>query len=177
MDNMKYKMKYKILIVAILILLGNQKTFSQNSSTKGKCIEYKTGNVIPGVTMSFHTPSGIEYGNGEWWSDINGIFELKMGDDSGDLIIRFLGCYTIKILNIPQGLKHIDFGEIKMVENYGRAQFYMDGTPAELSEDQIEQDKKMRKDVLRKYRIKILGKKLKPYFEENYLVFDFDKNK
>lgn len=170
-------MKYKVVIISVLILLGNQKTFSQNSSIKGKCIEYETGNVIPGVTMSFHTHSDKVYGYGEWWSDKNGIFELKMGDDSGDLIIRFLGCYAIKILNIPQGLKHIDFGEIKMVYICDQVQYYMDGTPAELSEEQIEQCNKMKKDVLEKYHIKILGKKLKPYFEENYLVFDFDENK
>jgi hypothetical protein len=52
------------------------------------------------------------------------------------------------------------------------------GPPSNLYnfEKQKEQDKILRMNVLKKYRIKILGKKLKPYFEGKYLVFDFNKN-
>lgn len=166
-------MKYKIIIVAILILLGNQKTFSQNSSIKGKCIEYKTSDLMPGVSINFHTHSGKEYLAS---TNNDGIFELKIGDDLGNLIVSFIGCYGIKLLNIPQGLKHIDLGEIKIVELDGRFQFDMKGCAVVLSEEQIERDKKWRKDILEKYRIKVLEKELKPYFEGRYLVFDFNIN-
>ncbi len=168
-------MKYTTIVITVLILLGNPKAFSQSSSIKGKFIEYETSNVIPGVTMVFHTYSGKEY---EAYNNVNGNFEVKIGDEPGDLIVRFVGCYTIKIRNIPQGPKHLDFGEIRMVQNYGRPQFNWDGSAAEIPKELIEKDKNMRNDVLKNYRIKVLDKKLKPYFdgvdrEHQYIVFDF----
>lgn len=167
-------MKNKVVIISMLILLASLNSFSQNSSIKGIFFEYETGYVLPGVTMLFQTHSGKKY---RAYNDNNGIFELKMGDDSGDLTIRFLGCYAIKILNIPQGLKHIDLGEIKMIRNDGRPQFNMDGSAGEIPKELIEKDKNLRKEVLEKYRIKILGEELKPYFEGEYLVFDFNENR
>ena len=41
------------------------------------------------------------------------------------------------------------------------------------NEYDIEKDKNLRKKVLKKYHPKILGKRLKPYFEGNKLIFDF----
>lgn len=52
----------------------------------------------------------------------------------------------------------------------------MDGTTVEMTEEEVAIVQKMKKDVLEKYRIKMLGKELKPYFEGKYLVFDFNKN-
>jgi len=166
-------MKYKIIIVAILILLGNQKIFSQNLYIKGKYIGYETSYVMPGVSISFHTHSGEKHAGS---SDADGIFELKMQDDSEYLIFRYVGSYGIKILNIPKGHERIDFGEIKIVDNYEQLyQLRMDGTTAELSEEQVAIIEKKKSDVLEKYRIKVLGKELKPYFDGKYLVFDFNK--
>lgn len=166
-------MKYKIIIVAILILLGNQKIFSQNSFIKGKYIGFETSYVMPGVSMSFHTHSGEKHAG---LSDANRIFELEMQDDSEYLIIRFVGSYAIKILNIPEGHKQVDFGEIKIVDNYEQSyQLRMDGTTVELSEEETDFIEKKKRDVLEKYRIKVLGKELKPYFDGKYLVFDFNR--
>ena len=167
-------MKYIIALITVLILSGSQRALSQCPFITGKCIGFETNDELPGVCMEFRAHSGKMYSD---CSDENGFFELTIGEESGDLIIRFLGCYAIKILNIPQGLTQIDFGEIPMVENYGRPQFYMDGSAAKLSEEQIAKDKKMRKDVLENYRIKVLGEKLKPYFEGKYIVFDFRAGK
>ena len=48
--------------------------------------------------------------------------------------------------------------------------------PYKISDVSREEDKRLRKEVLKKYRIKVNGKKLKPHFEEKILVFDFDRN-
>lgn len=162
-------MKYKIIIVAILILLGNQKIFSQNSFVKGKIIDYETNKPMPAVTVveNFSMNGTI--------SGMDGNFEVNLEGNTRKLEVCFVTCYTIKFINIPIENKHIDFGHIKMVTNYltvntGPGIFYT------ITEYDREKDKKLRNNVLKKYRIKVLGKKLKPYFEGNKLVFDFNKN-
>jgi hypothetical protein len=163
-------MKNIILIVTVLILIGNQENSGQNSSFKGKFVDFETGKVMPGVTMTYYAQSGKDY---KGYNEGNGTFELKTGAESGDLVIQFLGYYSIKLVNIPNGIKQIDFGEIKIVKNFGLPESYMDGSLAELTKEQIEKDKRMRKDVLENYHIQVFGENIKPYFEGNYLVFDF----
>lgn len=167
-------MKCIVVIFIILILSGTQSGFSQNSSIKGKFIEYETGSALPGVSLVFQAHSGKEY---ETSNELNGVFEFRIGDEPGNLIIRFLGCYTIKILNIPQEFVPLDLGEIRMVQNYGRPQFYMDGSAAEIPEELIEKDKNMREDVLKNYRLKVNEKQIVPYFEGNHLIFDLKQKK
>ncbi len=82
------------------------------------------------------------------------------------------------MINIPEKDKTIDFKEIKLVSDHRWDNMTVGGPPLNKFqvEFQKERDKKLRMNVIKKYRIKILGKKLKPYFEGQYLVFDFNEN-
>ena len=164
--NQNY-MKYKIIIVAILILMGNQKTFSQNVYIRGKIIDYETNYAIHAVTI---VPDSLPNGA---LSDMNGNFDIK--GNTRKLELSFVGYYPIRFINIPVEKKHIDFGNIKMVANH-LGEDVATGKPYTISEQSKEEDKRLRKNVLKKYRIKVCGKKLKPYFEGNKLIFDFNKN-
>jgi hypothetical protein len=163
-------MKYKIIIVAILILLGNQKNFSQNSLVKGKIIDYETNRPMPGATVVENFPS-----NGTI-SGKDGNFEMHIKSNTKQLEFNFIGYYPIKFINIPVEKKHIDLGEIKLVQNYLMSNIIVGGPPTKIDEVDKQKDEKFRNNVLKKYRLKVLGKKLKPYFEGKYLVFDFNKN-
>lgn len=163
-------MIHKVILVTILILLVN-KTFSQESNIIGTIVDYETKRTITGATIVNSSNSQIGT-----ISDVDGNFEIKIQDDTRNLELYFVGYYPIMILNIPDGDDHIDFGEVKLAENHLMDNQVVGGPSPAISEEQKEQDKELRKNVLRKYRIKILGKKVKPYFEGKYLVFDFNKN-
>ena len=160
-------MKYKIIIVAIIILLGNQKTFSQSASIKGRVIDYETNYAIHAVTI---IPDSIPNGA---LTDMNGDFEIR--DNTRQLELLFVGYYPIRFINIPIENKHIDFGNIKMVANH-LGEDVATGEPYIISGHSKEEDNRLRKNVLKKYRIEVLGKKMKPYFEGNKLIFDFSRN-
>ncbi len=164
-------MKYIIALVAVLILLENPKAFSQNSSIIGKCIDYKNSDELPGVSIYFYTHSGKEIDTN---TDMNGNFALKIGDESGDIIIRYFG-HEIKILNIPNGNKQIDLDKIKIVENFNLFLFNADGSLAYVDKETINELNCLRKEIVEEYRIKVLEKELKPYFKWNDLIFDFQK--
>lgn len=89
-------MKYKIIIIAILILLGNQKIFSQSYNFKGSIIDYESNSPIPGATII----DGNNSKNGTI-SDKDGNFEIKVEGDIRKLELYFVGCYPIKFINIP----------------------------------------------------------------------------
>ncbi len=163
-------MKLKVILIAMLVLLGN-KTYSQESNVKGTIVDYETNITIPGAII-------VDSKNSQnaTISDVDGNFEIKIQGDTRILEIYCIGYYLIKILNIPDGDNIIDFGEVKLVVNQLINNQVDNGSSAEISEEQKEQNKELRERVLKKYRIKILGKKVKPYFEGNYLVFDFNKN-
>ncbi len=164
-------MKYIIVIITVLVLFGNLKSFSQDSTIIGKCIDYKKGDELPGVCIYFYTHSGKEFATN---TDMNGNFALKTGDESGDIIIRYFGC-EIKILNIPEGHKQIDLGKIKIVENFNLFLFNADGSLAYVDKETIDELNCLRKEILEEYRIRVLEKELKPYFAWNDLIFDFQK--
>ena len=168
---MIYFMKKTLLIVSALMLIVNLKSSGQNISIKGRVIDYELGHPIVGVYVTDNTiplpgKNGII-------SDINGDFKIAFNTRS--FVIFFIGYYSIKFTNIPIENKHIDFGDIKLVANH-----LMDDVvlcePYKISDVSREEDKRLRKEVLKKYRIKVNGKKLKPHFEEKILVFDFDRN-
>jgi hypothetical protein len=165
---MSIDMTHKIILAAILILSANQ-TFSQDS-IKGRTFDYEKNFPLPGVTIIGGTIS-------EW----DGNFKLKVEGNKRNLELYFVGYYPIKFFNIPKGDKTIDLKEIKMLRNH-LTDHRVTGMPSRpYSEEQWEQDKKLRTDVFKNYRIKIMGKKLKPYFagpnhENQYLVFDFNTN-
>lgn len=165
-------MKCKIVIITIFMLLASLKSFSQNSSIRGKCIADNSNNELFYVNVSFYSHSGKQYST---TADIDGSFELKIGDEAGDIVIIFFNCYTIKIRNIPSGFKHIDLGEIKMVVSVYPYLFNMDGSIAYMDKDLIDEHNCIRKETLEKYRIRVLNKELKPYFSGDNLVFDFNK--
>jgi len=79
-------------------------------------------------------------------------------------------------MNIPIEKKHIDLGEIKMAQNYLLSNMIICGPSTPINESDKQKDIKLKKDILEKYRIKVFGKKLKPYFEARNLIFDFNKN-
>lgn len=165
-------MKYKIAIITALILLGNQNIFSQNSYIKGKCIADNSNIELSNVNVSFNTLSGKRFGT---TAEIDGSFELKIGDEAGEIIIIFFNCYIIKIRNIPSGFKQIDLGEIKGVVSVYPYLFNMDGSIACLDKETIDEHNFIRKETLEKYRIRVLNKVLKPHFSGDNLVFDFNK--
>jgi len=165
-------MTHKIILATILILLGNQ-TYSQDSNIKGRTIDYETNYTIIGATI-------IDANNSQngTISDRDGNFKIEVEGNKRNLELYFFGYYPIKFINIPKGDKNTDFKEIKLVPNHLLDNTVVGGPPSNLYdfEKQKEQDKRLRKNVLKKYRIKILGEKLNPYFEGKYLVFDFNKN-
>jgi hypothetical protein len=167
-------MNHKIIFAAILILSAN-KTFGQDS-IKGRIIDYETIQALSVVTIV----DGNNSLNGTI-PDEEGNFKLKVEGNKRNLELYLVSYYPIKFFNIPKGDKTIDFKEIKMLRNH-LGDHRVTGMPYRpYSERQWEQDKKLRTDVLKNYRIKIMGKKLKPYFtgpfpEHQYLVFDFNTN-
>lgn len=167
MNNYKH-MRINIIVVAIIIFMGSQKTFSQNSSIKGRIIDYETNYAIAAVTL---VPDSIQFGG---LSDMNGNFEIK--GNTRQLEVSFVGYYPIKFINTPIEDKQIDLRNIKMIPNHLMDHMVVGGPPSDLYDfdKQKEQDKILRKNVLKEYRIKVIGKKLKPYFEGNYLIFDFE---
>ena len=104
---------------------------------------------------------------------MNGNFEIK--GNSRNLELIFVGYYPIRFNNIPIENKHIDLEDIKMVANH-IGEDIATGHPYVINKHDIEEDKRLIKNVLKKYRIKACGKKLKPYFEGNKLIFDFNRN-
>jgi hypothetical protein len=168
---------HKIILAAILILSASQ-TFSQDS-IKGRTFDYETSLTLPGVTII----NGNNRLNGTI-SDRDGNFKLKVEGSKRKLEIYFVGCYAIRLINIPEGDKTIDLKEIKILRNHLTDHIVVGGPSLPFSEEQLERDKKLRMDVLENYRINILGKNVKPYFEgdnnlnggDKFLIFDFDKN-
>lgn len=164
----------RIILATILILSGTQ-TFSQDS-IKGRIIDYETNETLPGVTII----DGNNRLNGII-SDRGGNFELKVEGNKRNLVLYFVGCYAIKFVNIPKRDNNIDFKEIKLVRNHLVDHIVIGGPSLPFSNEQLKKDKKLRIDVLEKYRINILGKNVKPYFEDfnpgdKYIVFDFGNN-
>lgn len=163
-------MKYRIILVAILILLGNQKIFSQNSLVKGKVIDYETNRPLAGVTVVENLPT-----NGTI-SGKDGNFEIHLKSNTKQLEFNFIGYYPVKLINIPSEKEHIDLMEIRLVQNYLMSNIIVGGPVTKVNEVDIQHDEKLKINVLEKYRLEVLGKKLKPYFEGKYLVFDFNEN-
>jgi len=164
-------MKLKITFAIIIALLTFQKSFSHDALFKGKIVNYETNAPMPGVTIleKNHPPNGTI-------SDKDGNFEIKIESDTTHLEFYFVTCYPIKFMNIPIEKKHIDLGEIKMAQNYLLSNMIICGPSTPINESDKQKDIKLKKDILEKYRIKVFGKKLKPYFEARNLIFDFNKN-
>lgn len=162
--------RYELIITTTLILLINP-TFSQESHIKGKIINYETNNAVPGVMIY----EAENTGNGTV-SDDYGAFEIKLQGNTGELHFNYLSFYAIKFLNIPIRInKNIDFGEIKLVSNHLMDNMTIGGPAFKSTEKQKEEDKRLRQNVLKEYKIEILGEKLIPYFEGKYQVFNFNK--
>lgn len=164
----------KNIVAVILILSGNQ-IFSQDT-IKGRTIDYETNHTISGVTI-------VDGNNNRnvTISDRDGNFKIVAEGNNKNLALYVATCYPIKFINIPKGDNNIDFKEIKLVPNHLWDNVVVGGPWNAPSEKQQERDKQLRMKVLKEYRIKIPGKKLKPHFEgahfeTQYLVFDFNTN-
>lgn len=165
-------MKHKIILATIMILSGIQ-TYSQDT-IKGRIIEYEGNRSMPGATI-FEKWNVMKNSS---ISDGDGKFKIKVDGDKRNLAISYVCCYGIKFINIPKSDKNIEIEPIKMVRYYLDANLVVGGSPLNVySKEYLEEtDKKLRMNVLENYRIEILGKKLKPYFEGRFLIFDFDSN-
>lgn len=160
-------MTTKALLALLLILMGNQLTTGQNSSVKGRIIDYETNNPMHAVTVVLDVQHGV-------LTDKNGHFDIK--GDIKKIEISFVGYYTIKFINMPLENKQTDLGDIKLVADYRDAHVIIGGPPSQPLASDLEKDIKLRKNVLENYRFKVFGKTLKPYFEHHNLVFDFNEN-
>ena len=162
-------MKKTLLIASVLMLILNLKSSGQNSYIKGGIVDYETDFALTGVAI---VPDSTQ---NAVLSDMNGNFEII--GSSKNIELHLFPYYTIKIMNIPIENKQIDFGDIKLVANHRYDSIVIGGHSINsINEDDIENDKKLKEEVLKKYRIKVSGKKLKPHFEGKVLVFDFDRN-
>lgn len=160
-------MTTKILLVSLLILMGNQLASGQDSSVKGRIVDYETNAPIHAVTVVLDPQHGV-------LTDKNGNFEIK--GNTKKVEISFVGYYAIKFMNTPLENKQTDLGDIKLVPDYRDAHVIIGGPPSQPLASDLEKDKKLRENVLENYRFKVFGKTLKPYFEHHFLVFDFDEN-
>lgn len=160
-------MKYNILLVSLIVLMGSQITFGQDHLIKGKVIDYETNHPIIGVTV---IPDSLQNGA---LTDKNGNFDIK--GDTKKLELYFVGYYPIRFINMPVENKQTDLGDIKLVANH-HDDHMITGQYSEPLESDIERDEKLRKKVLKMYRINVCGKKLKPYFDKQFLVVDFNEN-
>ncbi|TKG88762.1 hypothetical protein EYV94_26750 [Puteibacter caeruleilacunae] len=164
-------MKYLIVIISILTLCVNP-SIGQNILIKGKFIDYKTNEILPGVSLSSYTQEGKKQ---DAFSGYEGTSELKINADAEYLIIRYMSSYVIKIINIPSGIKQIDFGEIKIVKDFDTKLLRMDGCHIEASPKHIDNHNRYKKEIIEKYRLNVIQKELKPYFKGKDLIFDFNK--
>ena len=107
--------------------------------------------------------------------DQNGAFETDLDLEYHWFLLFMVGYYMVKFINIPTDEKLIDFGEIKMVRNHLGDHMVVGGPPSDEYDPvkQKEQDEKVRKEVLRKYRIKVNGKKTKTLLFRTYVNFRF----
>ncbi|TKG96556.1 hypothetical protein EYV94_04720 [Puteibacter caeruleilacunae] len=158
----------KYLLFVLLIFLCNQ-TFSQSSNFTGKVIDYESKNAIAGATI-VDADNSL---NGTI-SDFDGYFEIEIKRGKRNIEIGFVGYYQIKLLNIPEEDRGVDLGAIRLAANHLLDNMVVGGTWQDITDEQKEQDKQLRKDYLKNYRFKILGKELKPSFKRKCMVFDFD---
>ena len=162
-------MNSKIFLFAILIFISNH-SFGQSSRFKGKVVDFDTNELLVGAkivdVVDFKTVA---------ISDLGGNFKFEGKESVKNLYIHYAGCYRIKLINIPEGEKDIDLGTIKMFPNHYEDNIRIGGPTPELTDEQKKDDKRLKREALKSYRIKIQGKAPKPYFEGKYLVFDFEK--
>lgn len=159
-------MKYKLLLLVALVLLFNQKVFTQNLTIKGRVIDFEKEKPVIATIIA---------GNNGTITNQDGTFETDLSLGYDWFRISYVGCYTINFINIPTDKELLDFGKIKMVHNHRNDNMVVGGLPSD-EYDPLklkEQDEKVQKEVLKKYRIKVNGKKLKSQIIGNTIIFDF----
>jgi hypothetical protein len=155
-------MKTKLILLATIFTLSHIFVFGQEVTVKGKIMDYERNITNPGVSIDSDSKKNIAL------TDENGLFEIKGNIKS--LEFRFIGCYPVKIMNIPNDQGSIDFGEIKMLSNY----LIVVGASAPPDEKSVKLDKALKESML-KYNLKVLGHTLKPSFDGKFFVYDFQK--
>ena len=163
-------MKSKIILAAILILFGYQ-TFSQQITIKGRLIEHETGDPVVFANAIFFV-NGYNY-ESFTASDKDGKFEFTGKPEW--IEIKLIGYFRIRIINIPKEMNEIDFGDIfftvvKYPPNLGLIFGEYD------QEKENELNRIYIESVLEVFCLDVYGKKCKPYFENQWLVYDLGKN-
>jgi len=169
-------MKSKIILAAILILFGYQ-AFSQQITMKGRLIDYETGDPIIQQAAVVSVISDNDGGaKNESWTeaDVEGKFELTGKPEW--IEIRYIGYFRVKIINIPKEMNEIDFGDIflAVVPNTPSVAALISG---EVDQEELNELNRIYiENVLEDFCLDVYGKKCKPYFENQSLVYDLSKN-
>jgi hypothetical protein len=159
--------KLKLTLLATILTISHLFGFGQEVTLKGKLLDYENKHEIIGASVIPDT-----YKNGAL-TDKNGQFEIK--DNTKGLEIYFVGCYPVKLRNIPAGQTSIDLGEIKMLTNHLEEGMMIGGPSVPPNEETIAKDKALKEAMLTKYYLKVLGHTLKPSFDGKFFVYDFQK--
>ena len=91
--------------------------FSQEINLKGRIIDYETSDPIYGagvISIISDNNGGVTNESGAM-SDKDGNFGFK--GKPGWIEIRFIGYFTVRIVNIPREINEIDFGDILMAKD------------------------------------------------------------
>ena len=168
-------MKSKIILAAILILLGYQ-AFSQQITIKGRLIDYETGDPILQAAVSSvisDNDGRAKYESGTV-SDAEGKFEFTGKPEW--IEVTYIGYFRVKIINIPKEMNEIDFGDIflAVVKYHPSVAELISG---EVDQEQLNEFNRIYiESVLEDFCLDVYGKECKPYFENQSLVYDLSKN-
>jgi len=98
------RLKY-ILIFSLII----QNCFSQSKIIQGYIFDYSTNSRMPATSIYIDSLQGVI-------SDCNGDFILKVDDlsKSDTIKIRFISCYDLNFINLPQNTDTVDLGGVPL---------------------------------------------------------------
>ena len=93
----------------LIILLVTQNSFSQSTTIRGYIFDYSTNSRMPATSIYIDSLRGEI-------SDCNGNFNLAIENlsKSDTIKIRFISCYDLNIVNLPQDTDTIDLGGIPL---------------------------------------------------------------
>jgi hypothetical protein len=103
------KQSLSLVILIFNICIG----YSQNILITGKTIDYETRQPMPYTSISIDSTISTT-------SDKDGNFYLRASKlkQTDTLKIRFLGCFNLNIINLPQDKDTIRFNEIPIFEYF-----------------------------------------------------------
>jgi hypothetical protein len=159
--------KLKLTLLVTILTLSHLLGFGQEVTLKGKLLDYETNRIVFAAAV---IADASKYGA---LTDENGLFEFKA--NTKGLEIYFFGYYPVKMKNIPTGQTSVDFGEIKMLPDHLMDRGIIGGPSIPPDEEMIDKDKELKEAMLTKYYLIVLGDTLKPSFDCQFFVYDFQK--